>query len=631
MTSRRVFGAAPFNVPGEFIGVDFSPDSKHLWAILSTGERSHVVSFDMVSGKVAGQHEADGALRGVRALPGDEVLVGGWGLIRRLSAKGRAVWTLKGQQPLHLAGVSADRSLFATIEGKVAQVRDVKRNTVLHTLKEKDGDLHAVAFSADGALLATGSAQGVVRLFDARTGEERARRKSTKVLALAFSPSGGHLLVGHGNGKVGLWGVPDLKPVRHFVGWHGFDAGGGAGCRWVGFSADGTRAYSLGNEHRIRTWSVPGGAAGPVIDVPARHMQGSVTALSPDGRWLASGSTQGALSVWSTADGASRTGEAAPSPILGLALMPGAVVAASNRAYVSWDLGSGSRTEIEANFPPTDVKGLSSGRLVRLDYASLYVEKSLSAKSREAFELASYASGPLAISRDETRLAAPAQERVQVWELKRSRLQADLVHKERVQACAFGPADAWLVTADDALHLWRLGKSPEIIRDIALDDGVSVQGLAVSPRGWIAVSVADSDRDDAESWLLLVDPRSGETVCRLERHDAILGQLFFAGDTRIGVADSLGRLLLVDAKDPANARWLEPDPEDAMPTSLVKEARPLARLGDTVAHVGPDGSVVVATLKDGPLDAGAPFLLEVGASRPMRLFGGPGRPTRDGA
>ncbi|NRD61887.1 pentapeptide repeat-containing protein [Corallococcus exiguus] len=613
MTARRVYGAAPFNVPGEFIGIDFSPDSKHLWAALSTGDdgHSHVVSFDVASGNAVKQHKADGHLQVVHALPGNEVLVGGWGIIHRLSAKGSVVWTLEDGQHLRLAGMSADRSRFVTIEDNVAHVRDVEGHSVIHKLKEMEGDLYAVAFSADGAWFATGSSKGVVRLFDARTGKAQAKRKSTRVLALAFSPSGEHLLVGHGNGKVELWDLPTLKPVKHFVGRHEFGKGRGpAGCRWVGFSADGTRAYSLGNEGQVWTWSVPDGDDGPTLKVPARHMQGLVTVLSPDGRWLASGSTQGALSVWSMEDLAPIAGAAAPSPILGLALTSDTVVAASNKAFVSWDLGSGARKEVEANFPPTDVKALSSGTLVRLDHSSIYVEKSLSESSPEAFELVSYASGPLALSRDETRIAAPAQERAQVWVLKRALLQADLVHKERVQACAFGPEDAWLATADDALHLWRLGKKPERIRDIALDGGGQVEGLAVSPRGWIAVSVIEIDRDDADSWLLLVDPRSGETLCKLERPDAVLGQVFFAGDTRVVVADSLGRLLHVDATDPANARWLEPAPEDASATSLVKKARPIARLGDTVAHVGPDGSVVVETLKDGPLDAGAPFLLD---------------------
>ncbi|QSQ27460.1 pentapeptide repeat-containing protein [Pyxidicoccus parkwayensis] len=613
MTTQRKYGTSPFNVPGEFIGIDFSPDSRHLWAVLFGDENSQLVAFDVESGEVASQRELEGRLRSVYSLPGGAAMVGGWGLIRRVSAKGKTEWALKGVQDFHLAAMNAKRSMFVSIEDGEILVRDAKNTALIHTLQETEGDVYAVTFSADGALMATGSSKGIVRLYDVHTGKERAKRKSTKVLALAFSPSGEHLLVGHGNGAVELWTVQDLKPVRGSVGHHKFDVGGGAGCRWVAFSPDGTRAYSLGNELVLRSWSVPDFDAGPVIEVPDRHMQGSVTALSPDGRWLATGTTPGALSVWSTEDGSARTGAAAPSPILGLALMPDAVVATSNRTCVSWELDTGKATEIPANFPPTDVKALSSGVQVRLDYDSIFVGKSLDAKARESFKLSSYASGPLAISRDETRLAAPAQENVQVWVLKRALLQADLPHKDRVRACAFGPKDAWLATADKALHLWRLGKTPEVIREVSLGVdtmGSRVCGLAVSPRGWIAVSVADDDRDDANSVLLLVDPRSGETVSRLERHDAVLGQVAFVGDARVAVADSLGRLLMVDVANPAKARWLGPDEVEPRPDALIQEVWPLARLGDSVAYVGPDGSVVVETLKPAKVDDGEPFLLE---------------------
>ncbi|MDY7233146.1 pentapeptide repeat-containing protein [Hyalangium rubrum] len=628
MPTRRVHGASCFNAPGTFAGIAFSPDSRTLVALLPGEDSTRCVSFAVDSGAVVAQREIKGLWRHVRVLPGGDLIVSSWGKVRRLSPSGKTVWTVEGEQALHLGAVSPDGSLLATVKGASAQVRETKRGTVVHTVREKEGDLYAVAFSADGGLLATGSSKGMVRLYDARKGKEQAKRKSNKVISLAFSPGGELLLVGQGTGKVELWQVNALRPVSSFVGYHGFEQGGGAGCRWVCFSPDGKRAFSLGNERRLRSWSIPGGGKGPAIEVPGRHEQGSVTALSPDGRWLATGSTPGALSVWSTKDGEPVVKNAVQAPIQGLALTPRAVVAASMSSYASWARSTGAMTEIPAVFPPTDVKGLSSGLLVRLDYQSIFVGKTLDPKADSAFELSEYASGALSLSRGGTLLAAPAQNNVELWELKRGVCLATLPHAERTMACAFGPKDAWLVTADEALHLWRLGKTPEVIRDIVIDSGGSdtiVRGLAVSERGWIAVSVDGSDNNaSAESSLLVVDPRSGETVARLERPGVRLGQVAFVGGARIAVVDSSGRLLLADAADPQKAHWLEAqEAEDVWPEGSMREALPLATLGDDVAYVGPDGNVVVQTLPQVKPEAGAPFLLEaLGAegAKPEAMF-----------
>ena len=222
------------------------------------------------------------------------------------------------------------------------------------------------------------------------------------------------MLSGHGNGRVALWNAQSLKPVPGLAGQHTFEVGGEAGCRWVAFSPDGERAFSLGNEHRLRAWTVPEGKERLTLEVPRRHAQGSITVLSPDGRWVATGSTDGALSVWSTQDGEPQVRDAAPSPLLGLALTPGLVAAASNLASVSWDRTTGRSTTSLARFPPADVKGLSSGLLVRLDYDAIHLGETLDPDIPAAFQLESYASGPLAVSRGEARLAVPVGNGVEI-------------------------------------------------------------------------------------------------------------------------------------------------------------------------------------------------------------------------
>lgn len=73
----------------------------------------------------------------------------------------------------------------------------------------------AVALHPKGTALASGGRQGnnAIRLWDLKAGREAARtfRHTDKVLGLAWSPSGGHLLSSSADGTARLWRVPTLS------------------------------------------------------------------------------------------------------------------------------------------------------------------------------------------------------------------------------------------------------------------------------------------------------------------------------------------------------------------------------------------------------------------------------------
>src|SRR5207253_2076151 len=89
------------------------------------------------------------------------------------------------------------------------------RATLRHT---STGGVNAVAFSADGATVASGSwetekrqgairQRGLIRLWNATTGQERAllKKQLEHVMSLAFSPDGRLLAAGIRDGSVKLW------------------------------------------------------------------------------------------------------------------------------------------------------------------------------------------------------------------------------------------------------------------------------------------------------------------------------------------------------------------------------------------------------------------------------------------
>ena len=85
----------------------------------------------------------------------------------------------------------------------------------LTTLGGHTGGVLAMAFSADGKLLATTAADDVIRLWDAKTGKEVGTVKGHKVRrigihSLAFSPAGNVLASGSDDETVRLWDVKGL-------------------------------------------------------------------------------------------------------------------------------------------------------------------------------------------------------------------------------------------------------------------------------------------------------------------------------------------------------------------------------------------------------------------------------------
>ncbi|MDQ1022850.1 WD40 repeat protein [Streptomyces umbrinus] len=139
-----------------------------------------------------------------------------------------------------------------------------------------------VAFSPDGALLASGHSFDYVRLWDvaSRSNVAILHGHSAFVLSVAFSPDGRLLASGSNDASVRLWNIARRSSAATLTGHT-------STVHSVAFSPDGTMLASSSYDRTIRLWDV---SSARTIAVLKGHTSAAMSvAFSPDGRMLASG------------------------------------------------------------------------------------------------------------------------------------------------------------------------------------------------------------------------------------------------------------------------------------------------------------------------------------------------------
>src|SRR5262245_2621043 len=123
------------------------------------------------------------------------------------------------------------------------------------TIKGHGEAVYSVAFSPDGKMLASGSLDRMVKLWDIDAGQELATLKGhgNKYSSVAFSPDGKRLASGGQDGAVKLWDAATGQELAALKG----NAGG-----WiysVAFSPDGKRLASGSISRIVRLWDIGAG------------------------------------------------------------------------------------------------------------------------------------------------------------------------------------------------------------------------------------------------------------------------------------------------------------------------------------------------------------------------------------
>lgn len=275
---------------------------------------------------------------------GTRILIGGHlrqelnGLINRIATPkvvdartGAFLFELKGHNSaIYSVAFNRDGTKIVVCEGRSATLWDVRADTPakLIELKGHTDQVFNAGFSPDGKLVATGSGDGTVRVWDVRTGTTLVELKGNIGIigSVAFSPDGTRILAG-GRGRDGqttraiVWNLSPMPTApREFIGHTD-------SVTTATFSPDGTRIVTGSNDRTARVWNVQTGEC----------------------LFELKGHTEGITSVAYSVDGKQIVVQAGPNPSVGI---PPAKANNGPADVKVWDAATGTEL-LGAVVPPT--------------------------------------------------------------------------------------------------------------------------------------------------------------------------------------------------------------------------------------------------------------------------------------
>jgi len=365
------------------------------------------------------------------------------------------VWQAHTDPVERALSFSPDERLLATgsWDGTI-KLWDVESGALLWT-GWQTAIVENLAFAPDGQMLASCGDDGTIRLWDVKSGTNvQMIAAQVTVYAVAWSPNGTQLASSYADGRIQVWELQPTQPaicVQTLSGHSNWVQG-------LAFAPDGSKLASSSWDRTVRVWEVESGRCLHRLEGHTDRVH--YVAWSPDGHTVASAGLDNTIWLWDTELGCYRAAlQGHTGPVYSsVAFTP------DSRLLLS---GSEDRT--------IRVWDVESGQCVRII---------------QGYSVALY---DVAWSPDGQRLASVGTDRlVTLWNVVAETLPGVLQgHRWTVSGVAWSPNGRFLASAgwDNALRLWDpdTGACTQIFKDPNYSD-TQFMNVAWSPDGHLLAS-----------------------------------------------------------------------------------------------------------------------------------------------